>query len=111
MTAVSKEPNLMGSLDPKLVDTDVLKAAFNKSWVSSQYLPKDSNLEPIKLPPSAQIELAKSFFKDYLSRNDQTDRGHRISLLKYHYPVIDNMMTDPRAKNFLAALRKKYEKD
>lgn len=111
LSAVSKEPNLMGSLDPKLVDTDVLKAAFKKSWISSQYLPKNSNLEPIKLPPSAQIELAKSFFKDYLSRNDQNDRGHRISLLKYHYPVIDNMMTDPRAKNFLSALRKKYEKD
>lgn len=112
IAAVEKNPNLIGSLAADKVDEDVLKTAFKKSWVSSQYLPKDKDNNPIPIPPGAQVELAKSFFRDYLKYGDSMQNsGYRTGMLKYHYPTVEKHMTTDRTKRFLAALRKKYEKD
>ena len=110
LAAVAKEPNLIGRLNPSDIDDEVLKTAFEKNWISAQYLPKSTNGEPFNIPPSSQIQLAKSFFKQYLAYGqDPKTITHQAGLLKYHYPLIEKMLTDPRAKNYLAALRKKYE--
>lgn len=109
---LEREPNMLSRLDPKDVDEEVLRKAFATSWVSAQYLPRDKDQNRISIPPKAQMELARSFFKKYLSYGDGPEtKGHRTSMLKYNYSTVDDLLTDDRAKRFFAALRKKYERD
>lgn len=114
LAIVKRQPNLvdmLGSTDPALLTARVLRAAFTKSWVSSQYLPgaRDGKVT-IDIPPVAQKALAASFWKDYTKYGrEMVNRGYRTSMIKYHLPQIERLVTDPEARRFLGALRKRYE--
>lgn len=111
LAALSRAPNLISRVKPSMIDDDVLRTALGRSWVSSQHLPRTEDGRPaVELSPAAQRTLAKSFWRDYRKYGtEMVNRNFRSSMLKYHLPTVERLITDPGARAFMAALRRRFE--